>query len=127
VTTPRVSIIVPVYNEGDLVVPLLDRLLEAVSMPCEVLAVFDSMDDTTRPYLEDMAAHEPRLVPTLNAFEPGPAHALRYGFSQAKAPVIVVTTIRPRSSPWCNWSNEASWSRLPLGTPTGASRSAARP
>jgi dolichol-phosphate mannosyltransferase len=49
------------------------------------------MDDTTRPYLEEMAASEPRLVPTLNAFEPGPAQALRFGFSQAKAPVVVVT------------------------------------
>ena len=37
--TPRVSIIVPVYNEGDLVIPLLERILESVTMPCEVLAV----------------------------------------------------------------------------------------
>jgi dolichol-phosphate mannosyltransferase len=89
--SPRVSIVVPVYNEGDLVIPLLERLLEAVTMPCEVLAVYDSHEDTTRPFLEDLAGREPRLVPTLNAFEPGPAHALRYGFSQAKAPVVVVT------------------------------------
>jgi len=87
----RVSIVVPVYNEGDLVVPLLERLLEAVTMPCEVLAVYDSVEDTTRPFLEDMATRDPRLVPTLNAFEPGPAQALRWGFSQAKASVVVVT------------------------------------
>ncbi len=89
--SPRVSIVIPVYNEGDLVVPLLERLLETVTMPCEVLAVFDTVDDTTRPPLEELARREPRLVPTLSAFPPGPAHALRYGFSQAKAPVVVVT------------------------------------
>ena len=45
--SPRVSIIIPVYNEGSIVVPLLQRLLDTVTMPCEVLAVFDSVDDTT--------------------------------------------------------------------------------
>ena len=56
-----------------------------------MLAVFDSLEDTTRPYLEDLSERDPRLVPTLNTFEPGPAQALRWGFSQAKAPVVVVT------------------------------------
>jgi len=89
--SPRVSIIVPVYNEGDLVIPLMERLLDTVAMSCEVLAVYDSMDDTTRPFLEDLAERDHRLVPTLNTFEPGPAQALRFGFSQAKAPVVLVT------------------------------------
>ena len=89
--SPRVSIIIPVYNEGSIVVPLLQRLLDTVTMPCEVLAVFDSVDDTTRPYLEKMAENEPRLVPTLNEYGRGPAQALRYGFEHATAPVVVVT------------------------------------
>ena len=88
---PRVSVVVPVYNEGDLVIPLLERLLEAVEMPCEVLAVYDSVDDTTRPFLEKMAREEPRLVPLLNDYGAGPAKALRYGFDHAQAPVVVVT------------------------------------
>ncbi|MGZ4684044.1 MAG: glycosyltransferase family 2 protein [Acidimicrobiales bacterium] len=89
--SPQVSIIVPVFNEGDLVVPLMLRLLEAVQMPCEVLAVFDSIDDTTKPHLEKLAANDSRVVPTLNTGPPGPAHALRFGFECAKAPVVVVT------------------------------------
>jgi len=87
----RVSIIVPVYNEGDLVIPLLERILDTVTMPCEVLTVYDSPDDTTRPHLEKLAENDPRLVPTLSAYPPGPAHALRYGFDQATAPVVVDT------------------------------------
>src|SRR5690606_1987752 len=89
--SPRVSIIVPVYNEGDLVVPMLERILDSVRMDCEVLAVYDSVDDTTRPYLEKMAEDEPRLVPTLNTHRPGPAWALRFGFEHARADVVVVT------------------------------------
>jgi dolichol-phosphate mannosyltransferase len=89
--TPQVTVVVPVYNEGDLVVPLLQRLLDSVSMPCEVLAVYDDESDTTRPALEKLASNDPRLVPTLSGNPPGPAHALRWGFQQANAPVVVVS------------------------------------
>jgi len=88
---PRVSVVVPVYNEGDAVVAVLDRLFEAITLPCEVLAVFDSPDDTTRPYLEKYAESEPRLLPTFNTYGRGPAHALRYGIDHATADVVVVT------------------------------------
>lgn len=89
--TPRVSVIIPVYNEGDLVVPLLERLLDSVTMSAEFLAVYDSPDDTTRPFLEMLAAKDPRLVPTHNDRGRGPAQALRFGLEQASAPVVVVT------------------------------------
>jgi glycosyltransferase involved in cell wall biosynthesis len=89
--SPRVSIVIPVYNEEDHIVPVLDRLFESVTLPCEVLCVYDSPDDTTRPVLEQYAEKEPRLLPTLNTYEPGPAHAIRYGLDHASSPVLVVT------------------------------------
>jgi len=88
---PRVSIIVTAYNEGDGIVPYLDRLLESVTLPCEVLVVFDSADDTTAPWVEKYARDDPRVVPTLNDYGHGPAWAIRFGFAQAKADVVVVT------------------------------------
>jgi dolichol-phosphate mannosyltransferase len=89
--TLRLSVVVPVYNEGEAIIPILDRLFESITLPCEVLAVFDSNDDTTRPYLEKYAQSEPRLVPTLNTYGKGPARALRYGLEHASADVVVVT------------------------------------
>lgn len=89
--SPRVSVVIPAYNEGDHIVPVLDRILEAVTLPCEVLVVYDSPDDTTRPVVEAYAEKDPRLVPTLNTVSPGPAQAIRYGIAQATAPVVVVT------------------------------------
>ena len=50
--TPRVSIVIPVYNEGEDIVPCLDRILECVTLPCEVLVVYDDAEDTTAPYVE---------------------------------------------------------------------------
>jgi dolichol-phosphate mannosyltransferase len=88
---PRVSVVIPVYNEGDAIVACLDRLLDAVTLPCEVLVVFDSEDDTTREPTEKYAVEEPRVVPTLNTYGRGPARAIRYGIDHAAADVVVVT------------------------------------
>jgi len=91
VTVPRVSVVIPVYNEGEAIEGYLDLLFDAISLPCEVLAVYDTPDDTTRPYLEKYARREPRLIPTHNTYGRGPARALRYGLEHAAAEVIVVT------------------------------------
>lgn len=88
---PRVSIVIPVYNEGEDVVPVLNRLFESVSIRCEVLVVFDSMDDTTVPVLNDYAAREPRVRPVLNTYGRGPGNAIHFGIDTAAAPVVVVT------------------------------------
>jgi glycosyltransferase involved in cell wall biosynthesis len=88
---PRVSIVIPVYNEGDAVVACLDRILSGVQLPCEVLVVYDDESDTTVPSLRKYAASESRVVPVLNEYGRGPARAIRYGIDQASAPVAVVT------------------------------------
>ena len=89
--TPRVSIVVPVYNEGDAVTRFLDRLLDATGLPCEVLVVYDYAEDTTAPPLAGYAGRDPRVVPTLNTYGRGPANAVRFGIDHASADVVVVT------------------------------------
>lgn len=88
---PRVSIVVTVYNEGDTIIECLDRIFEAVRLPCEVLVVFDTAEDTTASYAYDYAARDPRVIPTLNTYGRGPAYAIRFGIDHATAPVVVVT------------------------------------
>jgi glycosyltransferase involved in cell wall biosynthesis len=88
---PRVSVVVPVYEEGEAVVPFLDRLFASVTLPCEVLAIYDAPDDSTVPFLDKYARAEDRLRPTHNTYGRGPANALRFGFDHAAADVIVVT------------------------------------
>lgn len=88
---PRVSVIITAYNEGDTIVACLDRVLEAVTLPCEVLVVYDSPDDTTAPYVEKYAEGDDRVVPALNAYGRGPARAIRWGIDHARADVVVVT------------------------------------
>jgi dolichol-phosphate mannosyltransferase len=87
--TPRVSIVVPVYNEGATINATLSALAEAVTLPSEVLVVHDKPDDTTVPFVQ--AFGDDRMRPVLNEIGPGPAKAIRAGFAAAAAPTIVVS------------------------------------
>jgi len=89
--SPRVSVVVTAYNEGDEITPCLDRILEAVRLPCEVMVVYDSEDDTTAPYVEKYAEVDRRVIPVLNTYGRGPAFAIRYGIDHARSDVVVVT------------------------------------
>ena len=88
---PRVSVVVPAYNEGQHIIPVLDRIFESVRLQCEVLVVVDSEDDTTVPVVADYGAKEPRLRCIVNTYGRGPANAIRFGINAAAAPVAVVT------------------------------------
>jgi dolichol-phosphate mannosyltransferase len=88
---PRVSIVIPAYNEAGHIVPALDRIFEAVQLPAEVLVVVDAPTDTTIPVIEAYQRAEPRLRWLHNTYGPGPANAIRYGIDQARAKVAVVT------------------------------------
>jgi dolichol-phosphate mannosyltransferase len=88
---PRVSVVIPAYNEGDHILPVLDRIFEAVHLPCEVLVVVDAPGDTTIPVVDEYSLKEPRLCCVVNTYGRGPANAIRFGIDAAAAPVAVVT------------------------------------
>lgn len=89
--TPRVSIVIPVFNEDASIVHTLDRIFESVQLPCEVLVVYDSPEDTTAPVVTDYSLTDDRVKPTLNTYGRGPANAIRFGIDHATADVVVVT------------------------------------
>jgi dolichol-phosphate mannosyltransferase len=88
---PRVSVVVPAYNEGRHITPVLDRIFESVRLQCEVLVVVDSPADSTVAVVSEYAFKEPRLRCIVNTYGRGPANAIRYGIDAAAAPVAVVT------------------------------------
>jgi dolichol-phosphate mannosyltransferase len=88
---PRVSIVVTARDEGEAIIGALSRIAEAVGIPCEVLVVCDSADDTTVPYVQKFAREDDRVRLVLNGYGPGPAKAIRAGFDAAAGDVVVVT------------------------------------
>ena len=88
---PRVSIVIPAYNEGDDILPALDRIFESVKLDAEVLVVVDTAADSTVPVVKKYAKTEPRLRHLVNDYGRGPAQAIRYGIDHATAETVVVT------------------------------------
>jgi dolichol-phosphate mannosyltransferase len=88
---PRLTVVMPAYNEGGQIVPILDRLFESVHLSCEVLVIVDTDTDTTIPVIEGYALKEPRIRCLVNTYGRGPANAIRFGIDAAAAPVAVVT------------------------------------
>lgn len=88
---PRVSVVIPAYQEGSAIEEVMRRLLEAIELPCEIVVVVDTPDDTTLPYVEKFARQDDRVRPLVNDVQPGPAQAIRFGIAHASAPVVVVT------------------------------------
>jgi len=88
---PRASIVIPAYNEGEDVLPGLDRIREAVSVDAEVLVVVDTPDDTTVGPVERYSAEHPNVKIMINTYGRGPANAIRFGIDAANAKTVVVT------------------------------------
>lgn len=88
---PRVSVVVPAYNEGEAIVTCVNRILQGVTLPCEIAVVYDDLADTTVPYVEKLHREDTRVVGLLNTYGRGPARAIRFGIDHASAPVVVVT------------------------------------
>ena len=90
--TPRVSVVIPVYNEGDGIVTCLDRLVDAITAAVrDPRGVRHARGHDARRTRRSTRQVDPRIVPTLNTYGRGPAFAIRYGIDHATAPVVVVT------------------------------------
>jgi glycosyltransferase involved in cell wall biosynthesis len=89
--TPRISVVIPVYNEGEAIIRCMERILREVMLPSEILLVHDMPEDTTVPYAKRIAESHPQVRPVLNTYGRGPANAIRFGIDAARAPVTVVT------------------------------------
>ena len=87
----RISIVIPVYNEGQVIATVLQRIQESVSLPFEVLVVHDTPEDTTVPIVNAISKQDSRIRAVLNTIGRGPANAIRFGLQAATAPVAVVT------------------------------------
>ncbi len=86
-----VSVVIPAYHEEAGIAPVLDRIVDAVTLDFEVLVVVDEADDPTIEAVHQHAGDDPRIRTVVNTHGRGPANAIRYGIDQAQHPVVVVT------------------------------------
>jgi dolichol-phosphate mannosyltransferase len=89
--TPQVSIILPVYNEGEAVEPVLRALDAAVATPHELVVVYDFDGDTTVPVVERLATELPSLRGLRNDLGRGVLNAMKAGIAGTTGPYVLIS------------------------------------
>lgn len=85
----KLSVVCPVYDEGANIAPLLQRLAAEVTLPMELIVVYDRDDDDTLPVLR--ALTPPFPVRTVkNQFGRGALNAIKTGFGAASCAATLV-------------------------------------
>jgi len=90
--TPELSIVIPVYNEGENVAPTLRGVVEQSHVrPLEVLVVHDFDEDSTVPVVKRLQAEMPELRLHKNTLGRGALNAMKSGLRAARAPYVLIT------------------------------------
>jgi len=86
---PRLSVVCPVYNEGENIAALVGRLEREVDLDLELIVVYDEDEDDTLPAL---AMLEPRFPvrAVKNRLGRGALNAIKTGFAEARSEATLV-------------------------------------
>ena len=88
---PELSIVMPVYNEGEAVEPVLMALNAAVRASREILVVWDFDGDTTKPVVERLAQEIPGLRGVRNDLGRGVLNAMKAGIAGSSGTFILIS------------------------------------
>jgi dolichol-phosphate mannosyltransferase len=90
-TAPELSIVLPVYNEGEAVEPVLRGLAASVKTPHELVVVYDFDGDTTVPVIGRLARDIPGLRGLRNDLGRGVLNAMKAGIAGTTAPYVLIS------------------------------------
>jgi glycosyltransferase involved in cell wall biosynthesis len=88
---PELAIVLPVYNEGEAVEPVLRALAAGVRTPHEIVVVYDFDADTTVPVVARLSAELPGLRGLRNDRGRGVLNAMQAGIAGTTAPFVLIS------------------------------------
>ncbi len=89
--TPRLDIIIPVYNEGATIVPTLRALALNIKTPHRILICYDREDDNTLPAIKkNRGSFDGLTIEFVRNRGRGAHGAVLTGFSDSTAPFVLV-------------------------------------
>lgn len=86
----ELSVVIPVYHEGENVLRVHERFLADAGPFAEMIFVWDRPDDPTVPFIDQLRAQDPRVVSLHNTLGRGVLNALKAGIAAAQGPAILV-------------------------------------
>ena len=87
----ELAIVLPVYNEGEAVEPVLRALSAGVRTGHEMVVVYDFDGDTTVPVIARLAAEIPGLRGLRNDLGRGVLNAMKAGIAGTSAPYVLIS------------------------------------
>jgi glycosyltransferase involved in cell wall biosynthesis len=90
-TPPVLSVVIPVYNEGEADAPVLRSLSDALRTPHELVVVYDFDGDTTVPVIERLAADIPELRGLRNDLGRGVLNAMKAGIAGTSGELVLIS------------------------------------
>lgn len=91
-SVPQLSVVVPVYNEGENITATLRGLHEALhGVASEILVVYDFDEDNTLPVVERLQDELPEVRTHRNSVGRGVLNAMKAGFDAASGRFVLVT------------------------------------
>ena len=88
---PELSIVLPVFNEGEAVEPVLRALSAGVATSHELVVVYDFDEDTTVPVVARLAGEIPGLRGLRNDLGRGVLNAMKAGIAGSAAPYVLIS------------------------------------
>lgn len=88
----RCSIVIPAFNEVDILERTLNQILESVRVDFECIVVVDSEEDSSSPVVKRFHINHPNIKLLLNTIAKGPAGAMKSGIIAADGEVIVIVS-----------------------------------
>jgi dolichol-phosphate mannosyltransferase len=85
------SIIVPVYKEGEAVEPVLRALTAGISTSHEILVVYDFDEDPTVPVIDRLATELPTIRGLRNDLGRGVLNAMKAGIAASGGPYVLIS------------------------------------
>jgi dolichol-phosphate mannosyltransferase len=89
--SPELSIILPVFNEGESVAPILRALAAQVLTTHETIVVYDFDGDTTAPVVARLEAEIAGLRGLRNDLGRGVLNAMKAGIAATNAPYVLIS------------------------------------
>jgi len=89
--TLELSIVLPVYNEGEAVEPVLRALTAGIQASHELVVVYDFDGDTTVPVLARLTAEIPGPRGLRNDLGRGVLNAMKAGIAGTNAPYVLIS------------------------------------
>lgn len=86
---PVLSVVIPVFCEDEIILETVNQITRSVTVPHEIIVVYDFEEDTTLPYLRKILPEKPQLKLVRNTKGPGALNAIRCGIYAAKGDFIV--------------------------------------